>query len=481
MLLLGLVMFGLLGFGGAMLDNAQLAASINLAPLSYTTQSGSTGGQQVDHLVIKDQSGVSDDPTRYVSFTTPNMVYRGYRSYTLPANVTWGSVNSLQVKVNFKGLSASQTWFWDVYDWQAQKWVNIGDSSSTSANTWNFLTFNTTWPRRFINSSTRQIRVLLRSSDATGNARLDYEAVVLGYVPSPTRTPTRTITRTPTITLTPTITPTPTITLTPSATPSSVHFAVLGDYGVNDTNEAAVATLVKSWDPDFIITTGDNNYLNGYASTIDLNIGQYYHEYIYPYTGTYGAGSSGFNRFFPSLGNHDWANIDGVAPYTAYFTLPGNERYYDFGWGPVRFFALDSDPSEPDGTADTSVQAAWLQARLAATTEPWKIVYFHHPPYSSSLVHGSSTYMRWDFQAWGADAVLAGHDHTYERVDVNGLPYFVNGLGGQAIYDFGSPVIGSQVRYNDQFGAMLVDATAAQITFQFIGVDNTVADTLTLP
>lgn len=493
LLLIVLMMFGLLGFGGAALSNSPLAASLSLSPVSYTTLSGSTGGQQVGHLAVKDQSGTSDDPSRYVSFTTPNVIYRGYRTYTLPANVTWGSVNSLQVKVNYKVLAASQTWFWDLYDWQTQKWVNVGDSSGASINTWKFLTFNTTWPRRFVNSSTRQIRVLLRSDNATGNARLDYEAVVLGYVPTPTRTPTvgpslthtitptPSITSTPTITLTPTITPTPTITLTPSATPSSVHFAVIGDYGVNNANEAAVATLVKSWDPDFIITTGDNNYLNGYASTIDLNIGQYYHEYIYPYTGTYGAGSPSGNRFFPSLGNHDWANVDGIAPYTAYFTLPGNERYYDFGRGPVRFFALDSDPSEPDGTDNMSVQAAWLQVRLAATTEPWKIVYFHHPPYSSSLVHGSSLYMRWDFQAWGADAVLAGHDHTYERVDVNGLPYFVNGLGGQDIYAFGSPIIGSQVRYNTQFGAMLVDATAAQITFQFIDTANNVADTFTLP
>jgi hypothetical protein len=482
-LIFGLLTFGLLGFGGTALSDLPLAVTRSLAPVSSTDQLGSTGGQQLNHLAVLDQSGTNDDPSRYVSFTTPNVIYRGYRSYFLPSGIAWGSVTSLKVKANYKGpASTSQTWQWDLYDWSAKKWVNLGDNKSATANRWVLLTFDTTWPRRFINSSTREIRVLLRSNNATGNAKLDYESVVIGYTATPTRTPTRTLTRTPTITLTPTITPTPTITLTPSATPSSVRFAVIGDYGVNNANEAAVATLVKSWNPDFVITVGDNNYLNGYSTTIDPNIGQYYHEYIYPYVGTYGAGSpNGVNRFFPALGNHDWANPDGVAPYTAYFTLPGNERYYDFGRGPVHFFALDSDPSEPDGTSSTSVQATWLQNRLAAATEPWKIVYMHHPPYSSSLVHGSTMSMRWDFQGWGASAVLAGHDHTYERIDVNGLPYFVNGLGGQAIYSFGSPIIGSQVRYNAQFGAMLVDATAAQITFQFIGVDNTVADTFTLP
>jgi len=268
----------------------------------------------------------------------------------------------------------------------------------------------------------------------------------------------------------------------PPLPPSSAHFAVIGDYGVDNTNEASVAALVKSWSPDFIITAGDNNYLYGESSTIDQNIGKYYHEYIYPYQGTYGAGSPDFNRFFPALGNHDWDSPTGAQPYLDYFTLPDptNERYYDFGWGPVHFFAIDSDTREPDGTSSTSTQALWLQNRLAAATEPWKIVYMHHAPYSSSSSHGSTAYMQWDYQAWGASAVLAGHDHTYERIEIAGFPYFVNGIGGQEIYGFGEPVPGSQLRYNSQHGAMLVNATAAQLTFQFINIDGTVIDTLTL-
>ena len=82
-------------------------------------------------------------------------------------------------------------------------------------------------------------------------------------------------------------------------------FASIGDYGDTGNNELAVANLVKSWNPDFIITLGDNNYPDGEASTIDENIGQYYHQYIYPYVGSYGGGLD-VNRFFPSLGNHDW-------------------------------------------------------------------------------------------------------------------------------------------------------------------------------
>ncbi|PYV85585.1 MAG: alkaline phosphatase, partial [Acidobacteria bacterium] len=59
---------------------------------------------------------------------------------------------------------------------------------------------------------------------------------------------------------------------------TTVRFAVIGDYGTAGQNELDVSSLVKSWNPDFIITVGDNNYPDGWASTIDRNIGQYYHD-----------------------------------------------------------------------------------------------------------------------------------------------------------------------------------------------------------
>jgi hypothetical protein len=256
---------------------------------------------------------------------------------------------------------------------------------------------------------------------------------------------------------------------------SEIRLAVIGDYGSGDKNEAAVANLVKSWKPDFIITVGDNNYPAGLASTIDRNIGQFYHDFIYPYQGSYGAGAT-YNRFFPTVGNNDW-NTPGAEPYFDYFTLPGNERYYDFTWGPVHFFALHSDSHEPDGISMDSTQAAWLQRKLAASTSCWKLVYFHHSPFSSSSNHGSNRTLQWPFQAWGADAVLTGHDHTYERFLKNGFPYFVNGLGGNGRYDFGTPVAGSQVRYNGNYGAMRITASQTAITYQFINVENTLIDT----
>ncbi|HKP51630.1 MAG TPA: metallophosphoesterase [Chloroflexia bacterium] len=265
--------------------------------------------------------------------------------------------------------------------------------------------------------------------------------------------------------------------VTTAPVPGVTRFAVIGDYGYEGQLELDVANMVHGWSPELIITTGDNNYSLGEASTIDANIGQYYHDFIYPYTGSYGGGAE-INRFFPSLGNHDWYT-SGAQPYRNYFTLPGNERYYDFAWGSVHFFAVDSDPNEPGGITSGSLQGRWLQDRLAVVTEPWKVVYFHHPSYSSSQ-HGSTAELQWPFQAWGASAVLNGHDHDYERIIRDGFPYFVNGLGGRSIYDFGTPVKGSVVRYNGDYGAQLVEATANSIIFRFYSRANVLVDSYTI-
>ncbi|GAB4532054.1 MAG: hypothetical protein Fur0018_20430 [Anaerolineales bacterium] len=302
-----------------------------------------------------------------------------------------------------------------------------------------------------------------------------------GETDTPAASPVPAWTATPTASpLPPSPTPVPTPTETPTPLPwqaDHTRFAIIGDYGDGGDGEGRVAALVDSWNVDFIVTTGDNNYKTGSAETIDAHIGQFYHAYISPYNGAYGPGAA-YNRFFPVPGNHDWGFGD-LQPYLDYFTLPGNERYYDLIWGPVHFFMLDSDWNEPDGIWADSVQAAWLKERLAASTAAWKIVILHHPPYSSAS-HGNNETLQWPFAAWGADAVIGGHDHTYERIQRDGIVYFVNGIGGTWRYDFKPPVEGSQVRYNADYGVMLVEADAGQITFQFINTAGEVIDTFDL-
>ena len=275
----------------------------------------------------------------------------------------------------------------------------------------------------------------------------------------------------------------------PSLPADGFQFAVIGDYGSNSINEARVAELVAGWNPAFVVTTGDNNYDHGAAKTIDRNIGQYYSQFIGNYQGEYGAGSP-TNRFWPSLGNHDWRALSCdddacVGPYFDYFTLPGNERYYDVEMGLMHLFVVDSDDSEPDGTGAASTQAAWLQNGLAASTACFDVVVFHNAPYSTGVHHGSTVSMRWPFAAWGADVVMSGHEHNYERLEVAGMPYIVNGLGGKSKYKFGNvntlpPGVTSLARYNAQYGAMRVTVSESGLTSQFFNTDGVVVDTYTL-
>lgn len=270
-----------------------------------------------------------------------------------------------------------------------------------------------------------------------------------------------------------------------TAQTNTVTFAVIGDYGVNTASAADVAALVASWDPDFVITTGDNYYnAAGGVGTAkyDLSTGAHYCAFLKDIT-TSGslcpAGQASVNNFFLAMGNHDYSDATpGPDTYLEYFNLPGadftnssgNERYYDFVRGPVHFFVLNSNYQEPDGINSASVQAAWLQSQLALSMSSWNLIVFHHPPYSSSS-HGNSVVMQWPFAAWGADAVLSGHDHTYERITHDSIPYFVNGLGGAGRYAFGDPVEGSTVRYNANWGAMRITASETSVLYEFFSLD----------
>lgn len=257
----------------------------------------------------------------------------------------------------------------------------------------------------------------------------------------------------------------------------TIHFAVIGDFGADLPPQAEVAALVAARAPEFIITVGDNNYYVGDATTIDRNIGKYFHEFIAPYTGAYGQGAA-HNRFYPSPGNHDWGTGT-LQPYTDYFRLPGNERYYEFRRGPVHFFAVDSDTHEPDGVAADSAQAAWLQAALAASDAAFKVVYFHHAPYSSGW-HRGALALRWPFKAWGADVVLAGHDHHYERLVVDDLLYIVNGVGGASLRDFAGEEVGTQRGTPHVFGAMFVEADPRRMTLSMVAANGGLVDRVTI-
>lgn len=252
-----------------------------------------------------------------------------------------------------------------------------------------------------------------------------------------------------------------------------LRFAVVGDYGKPTAAAAEVAAQVRAWQPDLVITSGDNNYPNGAAATIDDNVGRLYASFIHPYTGRYGPGATQ-NRFFPALGNHD-LYTEGGRPYFDYFALPGNERYYEFAAGPVNFFALNSDGHEPDGTGPWSRQRRWLESSLASSRACWRIVYFHHPPWVSGSKE--SPRMRWPFAAWGADVVFSGHQHVYERLVREGVTYVVVGTSGGSLDRFERPVeAGSVARFADDYGAVLVTIDDGTLDLAFVTRDGRLVD-----
>lgn len=214
---------------------------------------------------------------------------------------------------------------------------------------------------------------------------------------------------------------------------SGFTFAVVGDSGTGSKAQQAVAGLLERMQPDLILHTGDVVYPKGDDADYDP-------KFFAPYRRIIGS-----VPIFPSLGNHDVETKNG-APYLENFHLPRNnpedtERYHSFDWGNAHFVALDSELYYDDEGGDPGRQKAWLERDLGETRQPWKFVFFHRPPYSSSE-HGSDLVVREDLEPilarHGVDLVFNGHDHDYERtVQIKGVTYVVTGGGGTDLYEAG--------------------------------------------
>jgi len=220
-------------------------------------------------------------------------------------------------------------------------------------------------------------------------------------------------------------------------------FIVFGDYGWNSDSQKRLRDQMLLDSFNFILTTGDNAYFDGSYTNFSSNV--------------FGVYQNLFSKvgLFPTLGNHDY-HTDSGGPYLDIFELPQNawrvsdhERYYSFDYGNVHFVALDSnDPLLVDDAAANDDMFDWLRNDLNQTTQPWKIVAFHHPAYSTGW-HGSEADVQTKlvpiFEQYGVDVVFAGHDHIYQRsyplksgqvttTAEGGVVYIVSGAGSQANY-----------------------------------------------
>jgi hypothetical protein len=201
--------------------------------------------------------------------------------------------------------------------------------------------------------------------------------------------------------------------------PDSLHFAVIGDNGTGEREQyETAAELAKSYDRfnfPLVVMMGDNLY--GSERPQDFN-----DKFEAPYKALIDKGV----KFYASLGNHDSREQRYYKPFNMdgqlYYTLKAPKQ-------DVRFFALESTYMDQD-------QLKWVENELSKSGEKWKIVFFHHPLYSSARTHGSTLKLREVleplFIKYNVSLVLNGHDHTYERIKPqNGILYFVEGSSGQ--------------------------------------------------
>ena len=241
-------------------------------------------------------------------------------------------------------------------------------------------------------------------------------------------------------------------------------FVGAGDIGLcnSDGNPEATARLLDRIGGT-VFTLGDNAQVLG---TME--------EFRDCYGPTWGRHK---HRTRPAPGNHDY-EAPGAIPYYDYFGpnagLPG-AGYYSFDLGAWHIVALNSNIPVSAGSA----QGRWLHADLSAHRGRCTLAYWHHPRFSSGP-HGDQGQMRDFWQILhdaGADVVLSGHDHTYERFapqDADGFPdathgirQFVVGTGGARLYEFGTVRPNSEVRIR-ALGVLKLTLSAGQYEWEFV-------------
>ncbi len=265
-----------------------------------------------------------------------------------------------------------------------------------------------------------------------------------------------------------------------------VHFAATGDFGTGGPEQKAVFTSMHAARPELFITLGDNAYSDGTEQEIQDN-------FFVPM-----ADLLAEVPVYASLGNHEY-NTDDGQPFVDNLYLPtsptGGERYYSFDWGHVHFAALDSSCAIGLGDGKRCTlkdQKQWLEQDLSNSRADWKIVFFHHPPWSSGK-HGSQLLMRREFtpifERYGVDMVLSGHDHNYERTRLmkgngeasDGLPYLVVGSGGKNLRTFkGSQPAWSVTRNDTDFGYLDVKVEEGTLDARMVTATGEVLDSFTL-
>lgn len=244
-----------------------------------------------------------------------------------------------------------------------------------------------------------------------------------------------------------------------------------GDIAVcGASNDDETANLLENI-PGTVFTLGDNAYPDG----TDLNFSECYDP-------TWGRHKS---RTRPAVGNHDY-HVLGASGYFNYFgTAAGaaDKGYYSYDVGDWHVVVLNSTCNEVGGCDIDSTQGQWLQIDLAANPKPCTLAYWHRPLFASDFNHGNNQDIQdfWEIlYAAGADIVLNGHSHIYERFAPqdpfgvadpdHGIREFIVGTGGGGLYAIGDIKPNSEVIENGTHGVLKLSLLPSSYNWEFIPV-----------
>ncbi|HST48283.1 fibronectin type III domain-containing protein [Jatrophihabitans sp.] len=246
--------------------------------------------------------------------------------------------------------------------------------------------------------------------------------------------------------------------------------------------QGKTGAVLASLNPSYVLPLGDSQYDTGSAA-----------EYAGSYDLTGWGAAKGISR--PAAGNHEYRTSGATGYYNYFGPNAGDPAKGYYSWdavGPNNSFrwhliSLNSECTVLGGGSITagcgagSSQEAWLKADLAANSNVCTIAYWHRPRFSSSTTTPSSTTYTafWnDLYNAGADIVLNGHAHDYERFEpqtgagvadpARGLREFVVGSGGDDFQTLGPPIANSAIANSSAFGVLALTLHATSYDWKFV-------------
>jgi len=225
-----------------------------------------------------------------------------------------------------------------------------------------------------------------------------------------------------------------------------------------------------------VVPLGDDAYENG---TLD--------EYNRCYAPTWGRQEA---RTRPIPGNHDY-NTPGAPGYYGYFGAAAGDPakgYYSYTLGSWFVIVLNTGTDKPVDYEAGSPQEQWLRSELASHSQECVLAMWHHPRFSTVLGRDSTRFLAYTQAIWdalyeyGADLVLNGHDHAYQRFapqrpdgtrdTAHGIRQIAAGTGGgETLYDWAVNLpAGSnmEVRDNQTHGVLKVTLRAGAYDWKFV-------------